>query len=768
MVRLPFIHIVAFAAFFWGGALCSQAGESPKEPESDASVSASTNTVAPSHGVPADFAFPDGTGVYRLDDHLDEALHIDATEPAALGEAVRTLFPAPEGIEWGPSDGEADCEVRDGVLHFRTTHAGGLINTGDLGLFGPQVESIILRLKVSGTDEIALNWVPSGLSPDFQEEGQQWSARIPIQAPDELVEYRVRVHSVNPLQMRWIRYLRLTVEGPASMEVHAIEAHSRGQIFAGSAVGVRQYRIENEMRPCLYAHCPASVEYEIAVPPQARFATGMNAVGEGGPVTFSVQLQAEDRVEKKLSREILPDSGWHEAAADLSDYAGETVRIILQVEGGGQSQVGLWSSPMIYRPRTPNADETRPNILLYIVDALRADLIGVYGHEHQNAPHLQALSAEGVRFNFCRTQETCTKPSMTSLAIGRDKMLHGFNCSRGLSVMNSLVTFPELLRAAGYVTAVCSENPLTPPPTPNRHAYDHVIDLKPNHQARENDTFAEAVKLLQRYRDRPFMLYIHTMECHGQQSRPCLRSGFRPPPGLQHLWDRPHIEFGRDRYEMSIAVADHNFGRVLEQLAGLGLSGNTAVLFTSDHGEGFKDHYDQIGHGHAPFEEQVRVPLIMRWPGVLLPGKVIEENVQLIDLTPTILEIAGLPPCPQFRGLSLLDCAKSKPAAPLPQRPILSFSGWENAMSISKGSWKLMIAELPELTALFDLAQDPKERHDASAAHPEVRASLEATLLAHCREEQKEHDRLLNFQQRHVHEIEPDKVEAIKALGYLD
>lgn len=357
---------------------------------------------------------------------------------------------------------------------------------------------------------------------------------------------------------------------------------------------------------------------------------------------------------------------------------------------------------------------------------------------------------------------------MTSLAIGRDKMLHGFNCSRGLSVISSLVTFPELLRAAGYVTAVCTENPLTPPPTPDRCAYDHVIDVEEFHPAKENATYAAAVRLLRRYRDRPFMLYIHTMECHAQQIWPSLGSRFQPPADMRHLWDQLLVEQGRERYDMSIAVADYNFGRVLEQIGELSLADKTAVIFTSDHGEGFRDHHNEIGHGHAPFEEQVWVPLIMRWPGVLPPGRVIAENVQLIDLTPTMLEIAGLPPCPQFRGRSLLACAKAQSMRALPQRLIYSFSGSDSAMSVTKGSWKLMIEPERGGSALFDLAEDPKQLHDVSASHPEVGASLEEALLAHCREERKEHDRLLSLQQSHVYEIEPDKVEAIRALGYLD
>ena len=310
--------------------------------------------------VPAACSFPDGASVYRLDRRLDKAVRIEAPEPAALEEAVRTLFPAPEGIEWTSSGGKGTCEVRDGVLYFETGQADGLINTGDLGLFGPEVESIVLRLKVSGVDKLLLNWVPSGLAWEYEEEGQQWAARIPIQAPDELVEYRVHVHSLDPSRMRWIRYLRLATEGPARIEVHAIEAHSRGRLFADGAVGVREYRIGNELRPCLYAQCPASVEYEIAIPPQTRFAAGLSAVGGSGPVTFTLQLRVAGRDEETLSRRIDPDSGWHEVEVDLSGYSGATVRMVLRVEGSEQAQVGLWSNPMLYRPRPPGADSTRP------------------------------------------------------------------------------------------------------------------------------------------------------------------------------------------------------------------------------------------------------------------------------------------------------------------------------------------------------------------------------------------------------------------------
>jgi arylsulfatase A-like enzyme len=180
------------------------------------------------------------------------------------------------------------------------------------------------------------------------------------------------------------------------------------------------------------------------------------------------------------------------------------------------------------------------------------------------------------------------------------------------------------------------------------------------------------------------------------------------------------------------APPPEQLGRLLDGLDALGLAQDTLVVLTADHGEEFLDH-GGFEHGHTLYQELLRVPLFVRLPGVVAPGSVVQEPVGLVDVAPTLCELAGLSPPRSFGGRSLVPLLRGEPLAPRAHLAHGNFWG-DPLTSWTSGDLKLILTpargEDPERVELYDLARDPGERRDLAAERPDevrrLRDELEA------------------------------------------
>jgi arylsulfatase A-like enzyme len=200
------------------------------------------------------------------------------------------------------------------------------------------------------------------------------------------------------------------------------------------------------------------------------------------------------------------------------------------------------------------------------------------------------------------------------------------------------------------------------------------------------------------------------------------------------------VKIELDWYDGSIRGADVELGRVLEKLDELGIAEKTLVVFLSDHGEEFLDHG---GHFHEEnvYGELVNVPLALRWPGTLASGRVVEDTVQLLDLAPTVLDLAGLSIPESMQGQSLRPLLD--PEGKWRARPAISEwrrrtdqrnSRMVDAFSIIEGEWKLVRnVERPEDVPEFELYHhrtDPLDQKNVASDHPEIVERLAQQLEA--------------------------------------
>ncbi len=398
--------------------------------------------------------------------------------------------------------------------------------------------------------------------------------------------------------------------------------------------------------------------------------------------------------------------------------------------------------------RTPVAVRPPPNVVLYLVDTLRPDRLGSYGHPRPTSPHIDAFARDATLFRNALAQSSWTKTAVASLFTGLLPQAHRIQ-SRTDAIPEGLPLLAERLRSRGYATFGVVTNGNVSGAFGFARGFDVYEELREGstreiHQLSDRANEAAFALLERRPDDRPFFLYVHTTDPHWpytprEPQRSRLAGDVRDPSvGFAvplHGPKRPGAGLAGDLgrlYEAEIAFNDESFGALLEKLRELDLYAESLVILVSDHGEGFSEHAS-FGHGSTLFGEEIRIPLVIRFPGGLGAGRVVEAAARQVDLLPTILEAAGAPLPSDLPGRSLLAAAQA--TAPVPE-PDASYAYLDRAGRIAEtvvvGSRKLIRFRAdgrgPPALGLFDLASDPGETRDVAAAEPLWRDYLLALL----------------------------------------
>ncbi len=447
-------------------------------------------------------------------------------------------------------------------------------------------------------------------------------------------------------------------------------------------------------------------------------------------------------------------------------------------------------------------------VVVYLIDTLRADRTGPYGYSQAITPAMDALAAEGIVFEQAYAPAPWTLPSVPSI------MTSTFPCEHGVVVDGdrlppTLVPLAERLRAAGRPTAAFYANPYVGPMSGLDRGYDHLVDR----WRIDGEVIAGWVR---EHRDRPFFLYIHTVEPHDpwfvprrlvrqrdstaqaykrrleylvDRYRRATRADFAAglPPGTTNttalqeaLLDDLNalLQPAGVLYDAAVQHADEHLASVVATLRRLGVWERALFVLLSDHGEEMGDH-GGWGHSQSLHEEVVRVPLIVKLPGGRRGGTRVREPVSLVDMAPTILAVLGRSDLAVgFRGRSLLPLLEgTHPGAPAPRQvpamrinrkkhmgPFQTQRGDVN-VAVRDGDQKAIYNADPDTLELYDLAQDPGERRDLGGSRPQARSLREYARqwLEACRPPERPGDGAPG-----AGEI-PDAVrERLRELGYID
>jgi arylsulfatase A-like enzyme len=397
------------------------------------------------------------------------------------------------------------------------------------------------------------------------------------------------------------------------------------------------------------------------------------------------------------------------------------------------------------------APKARPDILLVVVDTLRADRLGLLGARRPTTPALDARLRDGLVFEHATTPVPFTSPAVMSLLTGRYPQHH-----RVRLIFQRLApevpTLPEALAALGYRTAAVVSNMVITDEATGLGSrfgyYDDYVDEpvrwagtseRPDFERDAARTTDAALAWLERaaLRPGPRFFYLHYMDPHAPYTPPAngaadFRHPRPAPVDLKRLATASRLAGVTDgleyvdRYDEEVAFADREIGRFLDAYdRALGLD-KAVVVFTADHGETLLEPGRQrlFAHGFGVWEEQVRVPLVLRAPGVAAGRRA--DPVSLLDVLPTLLELAGGPPLAGTDGRSLL-------AAPEPSRELL-FEGsgerrGDQIRAVERAGHKWVITtqggrELPGGRLYFDLGADALEASPLAWAGDSAPASL--------------------------------------------
>ena len=339
------------------------------------------------------------------------------------------------------------------------------------------------------------------------------------------------------------------------------------------------------------------------------------------------------------------------------------------------------------------APPARPNLLVFVVDTLRADALGSYGRADADTPHTDRLAREGIVFERAFSTSSWTRPAMASLLTARLPERHGVERRRAV-LAPDVPRLPTWLAAAGYDTALVTANPQIGSFFGFAGGFDTIVELYGRRRsgpvrgtelvARGSEVAARCVAWLENA-ERPFALVALAIDPHAPYAAP---ARFRPPESAPP----------RAHYQAEVRAVDSAFGTVLGALEAAGTLEDTWIVFTSDHGEEFGE-YGRTGHGASLVDESLHVPLLIRPPArAAQRGVRISDPVQLVDVAPTLLEAAGLEPPDGLDGRSLLS-ADAEPR--IVRASVVTPRGTLRAARADP--WKLLLGPRPGDRSLFDL-----------------------------------------------------------------
>jgi len=385
-------------------------------------------------------------------------------------------------------------------------------------------------------------------------------------------------------------------------------------------------------------------------------------------------------------------------------------------------------------PSSTRSESKRPlNVLLLTLDTVRADALGVYGQKRPTTPNIDRLAQEGVMFRNAVSVAPNTLPSHTSIMTGTYPFVHGARSNGGYVVSEDNVMLAEILSAHGYLTAAeisgsvlnrrtgidqgfASFRDLDSPDI--QQAAEIVVrdgkkvELKLNERY-ASDVTQKGIDFLKSARGAPFFLWLHYFAPHAPY--------LPPEPIRKQIPGNPYL--GEVRY------VDHEIGALLEALGKLGLTENTLIVLTADHGESLGEHKEST-HSLLVYDSTIHVPLIFHGPDQLPKNFEVAGVARIIDVAPTILDLLGYAPMEGVQGVSLVPLLMglSTDLGLLAYGESLeakNMFGSSTLRFLRRGNWKYIHKVEPEL---YDLRADPAETRNLIASQPEIASELRADL----------------------------------------
>ncbi len=477
------------------------------------------------------------------------------------------------------------------------------------------------------------------------------------------------------------------------------------------------------------------------------------------PIEIEVRAEAADgsgaTVARSETLEPNGPSGWQDRSLDVSELAGRRARFTFAARSNASNDLVAIGAPLVRR-RAPF--DRRPSIVVVSLDTVRADHLSCQGYPRPTTPCLDELAHEAAWFRDVTTTASYTLPAHGSLLTGQLPSRHGAESEapgRNRLYADRSDLLAVRLRDAGWLTAAFTGGLYLAPGFGFDQGFDRYdatdLALRPddsrartqprpgdeefNRRHRETRSWDLALDWIRAHDDGPSFLFLHTYLVHDYLAGPDHEARFHG--SCASSVTRGDLSFVRDRtlrekptaadldhfvdaYDAALHEADALVGRLVATLREIGRLDSTIVVVVSDHGEEFGDH-GGVNHGRTLYEEVLRVPLIVRAPG--LAPREIRTPVSLVDVAPTLLELVGLAPERTIDGRSLVPMLRGETMAVVPLQAELNL--------VKQARWAALRAGDLKALGAFDERSD-KELAEAAArsAEPVRRAKPMRRLFA--------------------------------------
>jgi choline-sulfatase len=415
-------------------------------------------------------------------------------------------------------------------------------------------------------------------------------------------------------------------------------------------------------------------------------------------------------------------------------------------------------------------NEARPQyVILILMDAVRPDHVGCYGYHRGTTPNIDELARSGVVFEDAVAQAPWTLPSVATILSSTFPSQHGAKRIEGKNVAmkDRETTFVELLAEKGYRTCSMSTAKIFIPELGLSQGFreSYVVGQEPDvlEKVAAMELTAASIAWLRQHKKEKCFLFIHHYDTHypykaeegctdrfnpgyegpyrfrfGDSSLRILKAGRAGRLADAVTLSDADVEQIKALYDCELVRTDSAIGRFADSLAAWGCLEKSLIIVSADHGEEFLER-GSLDHGQTVFDESIRVPLVIYCPAVIGTGGRVRDQVGLIDLGPTVLDVLGLDVPETFEGISLLPLmtgGKYSPdrqfrsgGLPTPCLVAEAIAHRPEKKALRCPPWKLVFDPFFGADQLYNLSQDPGETSNLIEAEPEMAANLTAILL---------------------------------------
>lgn len=741
-------------------------------------------------------------------------------------KALPEKFPTTYGWEAGP--GISELRIDQGklvgqttqelpVLHFERT--SGLQNEDPL-------HSIEVRLRVSKGSNLRVDFA-SG--EEFNAEQVIDNMRdfpttvnsTPVIAGEQFHSYILRPKFTPP--SRRIRHIVLVPSDAigAKFEIESMRLIFRKEYLAGIQSGVSWESLGGVYQQAIVSRSPEKIILNVRMPHEPWLDLNIGTV-EDGKITFQVTAQESNGSDSKktsFQRTLTRSHHWEPIRLELPQFSGRPVQFSLSLTSDQDGMIGFWGSPVVRSHRAEKLKNVQ-RVILIMADTLRRDHLNVYGYKRTTTPNLARMASRGVLFQNCISQATWTKVAGPTLVTSLYPITHGvLNFSDRLP--SSAKTLAEIFEEAGFATLGFSSNLFTATFSNFHQGFQQLHEdaslANPDSSKTTREYMDRLLPWLSNHQDVPFFVFLHAYDPHDP---------YEPYPPYNSVWADPnkkeehqrhlkdvrkviaeplmrafgmpnrqemlkagfnpeaYVSYDKDLYDGSILAMDAEFGRLLEHLNSLGLDQKTLIVFVGDHGEEFLEH-GRTFHGQTVYGELTNVPLIFWMPGRIDQNVLVKDNVEIIDVLPTILVLCGMKPPEGIQGhsfASLLTNGSEKSTAEAGEewnRPAFS----EKNITLERGApppqetesfsvvldqWKLIHNTVREKGQsefeLYDVQKDPLDRVDLANQNPQIVERLQKELAAWRKKTAASH---LKPDQDAAKGMSQEELERLRSLGYI-